>query len=89
MVCHRSSTSSFGGILGKDLVDVLNFSIHSGLLSESMRLAMISLIFKKGDQLELKNWRPISLSNVDYKIGTKVLANRLETVLSSVLNADQ
>ncbi len=54
-----------------------------------MRLAMISLIFKKGDKLELKNWRPISLLNVDYKIGTKVLASRLKNVLSLVLNADQ
>ncbi len=52
-------------ILGSDLVEVLNQSFQSGKFSESMRLAIISLIFKKGDQLLLKNWRPISLLNVD------------------------
>ena len=54
-----------------------------------MRLAIISLIFKKGDRLLLKNWRPISLLNVDYKIGAKVLATRLKSVLPSLLNPDQ
>ena len=33
----------------------------------SSELALISLVFKKGDHLEHKNWRPISLLNVDYK----------------------
>ena len=31
-----------------------------------------SLIFKKGDRLEHKNWRPISLVNVDYKVCARV-----------------
>ena len=37
----------------------------------------------------MKNWIPISLLCVDYKIGTKALAARLQKVLSSVLLEDQ
>ena len=79
----------FWSTLGKDLVDVLNYSLHNGLLWESMGLAQITLLFKKGDRSDLRNWRPISLLNVDYKKGAKTLANRLKNVLASILNEDQ
>ena len=50
---------------------------------------MISLLFKKGDRTQLKNWRPITLLNTDYKILTKALANRLQRVLPSTIHTDQ
>ena len=37
----------------------------------------------------LKNWRPISLLNVDYKILSKALTTRLSRVLSSIIREDQ
>ena len=37
----------------------------------------------------LKNWRPISLLNTDYKILTHVPANRLKTVITQIINTDQ
>ena len=48
-------------VLGADLVEVLNASFQTGILPFSQRSALISLIFKKGDRLLHKNWRPISL----------------------------
>ncbi|MCB4762184.1 MAG: hypothetical protein LGB06_08020, partial [Sulfurovum sp.] len=36
-----------------------------------------------------KNWRPISLLNVVYKIGSTCIANRLKRVLPSLINEDQ
>ena len=37
----------------------------------------------------LKNWRPISLLNVDTKILTNYLAQRLQNVLPSIIHSDQ
>ncbi|KAM9316586.1 LOW QUALITY PROTEIN: uncharacterized protein PAF06_007630 [Gastrophryne carolinensis] len=51
---------------------------------------MITILYKhKGERNELKNWRPISLLNVDYKILAKVLANRLRSVIGQIVNLDQ
>ena len=85
----------FWDTLGRDLVEVLNFSNSQSLLATSMRSAVLTLAFKgndsanRNDRLFLKNWRPISLLNVDYKIGAKALANRLQKVLHYVINPDQ
>lgn len=44
---------------------------------------------KKGAKTDLSNWRPISLLFSDYKILSKILANRLKTTLKNVINKDQ
>lgn len=58
-------------------------------MSPSQRIALISLIYKKGDRFLHKNWRPISLLNVDYKLCALALAGRLLNVLQHVIHPDQ
>jgi hypothetical protein len=63
---------------------------QTGKLSIDQRRGVINLIPKKDkDPRYLKNWRPISLLNTDYKIITKVLATRIKKVLPTVINPDQ
>ena len=72
------------------LIDCLNHGALQGELSISQRQGIISLIPKKDkDLLSLKNWRPISLLNTDYKIATKCIANRLEKVLPLLIRNNQ
>lgn len=80
----------FWNQIGPILVKSFNYSFNMGLLSVSQRRGIISLIPKEGkDEEFLKNWRPISLLNVDYKIVAKVIANRMKKVLSSIISNDQ
>ena len=58
-------------------------------LCESQYRGMITLLFKKGEREDIRNWRPITLLNVDYKIISKILAERLKKVLPKILNTDQ
>ena len=79
----------FWSVLGSDLVDVLNSCFNAGCLALSQRRGVISLTFKKGDRLDPKNWRPISLLNVDYKLAARVVAGRLLKVIHLVVHRDQ
>ena len=79
----------FWDLLGPDLVDVFNFCSDHGSLPQSLRKGAITLLYKKGDCLDAKNWRPITLLCADYKIAAKALANRLLLVISSVVSPDQ
>ena len=51
---------------------------------------MITLIPKKDKDISyLKNYRPISLLTVDYKILAKTIANRLKKCLDILIHSDQ
>ena len=51
--------------------------------------AIITLIPKKDDTNFLKYWRRISLLCVDYKVLTKILANRLKYILPDIISTEQ
>jgi len=79
----------FWPLIGKHVVHVLNEGLINQELTSSQRGGLITLINKPGDPLEVKNKRPISLLNVDYKILSRALTNRLKHVLQFVINKDQ
>ena len=79
----------FWPVIGQLCVDCFNYAYENGELSVSQRQAVITLLDKGKDRTLLKNWRPISLLNVDYKIMSKALANRCTKHLSKLICEDQ
>ena len=80
----------FVGLLGEDLVACFNAAYDANELSISQRRGVITLILKEdGSLLELSNWRPITLLNVDCKVATKVIAKRIESLLPKLVHSDQ
>ena len=72
------------------LLQSLNMSFREGQLSRSQRQAVIVLIEKKDkDKRFLKNWRPISLINVDAKKASKAIALRIKKVIGNLVHCDQ
>ena len=58
-------------------------------LGPSAKLSILSLIYKKSDRSLISNYRPISLTNIDYKILAAVLANRLQSVIQKLVSYNQ
>ncbi len=75
--------------IGTDFHGVVNEIIENGEMCSSQYLGVIILLYKAGERENLKNWRPITLLNSDYKIIEKVIAKRTKTVLKSIINEDQ
>lgn len=76
--------------LGPFVVRALNKSFRDGELSATQREGLITCIPKPDKQREyIKNWRPISLLNVLYKIGAACIANRIKKILPNLICEDQ
>ena len=72
------------------LISALNYSYDEGSLSITQRRGIIKLIPKKDAEPHLiKNWRPLTLLNCDYKIAAKAIANRIKSVIPKLINNDQ
>ena len=76
--------------LGYFVVKSLNYGFERGELSTTQKEGIITCI-PKGNKSKkyIKNWRPISLLNISYKIGSGCIANRIKKVLPSVIDLDQ
>lgn len=64
--------------------------ISIGILSVTQCQGMISIIPKGNKPREfLKNWRPISLLNISYKILSSCLANHLKSTITNLIHENQ
>ncbi|CAM5080082.1 unnamed protein product [Eretmochelys imbricata] len=79
----------FWDVLGPDLVTVWAESPQSGVLLLLCRRAVLTLLLKKGDLRDLRNWHPVSLLSTDYKIIAKAISLWLGSVLADVIHPDQ
>ena len=81
---------TFYEILGQDLLQLYNNILFIEKKStRTMNQAIITLIPKKGNLDKLKYWRPVSFLCLDYKILTKILANRLKKILPVIMSEEQ
>jgi hypothetical protein len=72
------------------IIDSINYAFNTGEMSKDQKLGIITLTPKKNKiRLLLKNWRPITLLTVDYKIIAKCLAIRLEDILPHYISMNQ
>ena len=100
LTCHESSPGPDGipyliykkywKIMGPIILESWRYSVENGTMPPSHLESMITLLPKEGkDTSDIKNWRPITLSNCDSKIITKALALRMSKVLENIIDPAQ
>ena len=68
----------------------INEGFYKGQLSVTQRQGIIVCIPKDNKPKQyIKNWRPISLLNISYKILSTCIANRLKTFLHDIIHDNQ
>ena len=76
-------------LIKDEFIGLIEEVFENNELSETQNRGIISLSLKNGEREDIRNWRPITLLNTDYKIISKILANRLKKVLPKIIHADQ
>ena len=79
----------FWPIVGDSVVTCVLDFLNNGTAPLNFHETHIVLIPKVKSPTKVSEYRPISLSNVVYKLASKVLANRLKTFLPSLITENQ
>lgn len=75
--------------VGPEVVEAVREFFRNGRLLKDLNTTFIALIPKTPEACSLGDYRPISCCNLVYKIISKILANRLKTVLKVCISSNQ
>lgn len=80
------NSMTFSDWIVDDLFLVYKEALERRSLGKNINKGIIKLLPKEGDKTLIRNWRPITLLNVSYKILAKVLAKRFVNILPKFIN---
>lgn len=82
---YQIAPSQFAKILSR----VFQYQLSRGILLPEQCKSSIALLHKNGSRSVPSNYRPIALIQVDVKILSRVLTNRLRGVIGQLIHVDQ
>ena len=79
----------FFDLLGKDLLNAVEYARKSGRITPSLNSTFLALIPKKDNPTTFVDFRPISLCNLIYNLIYKIIVVRLKPHLDSHISKEQ
>jgi hypothetical protein len=76
-------------LLRDEVLVVVHHFFSTGIMPEGVNDTSTVLIPKIDNPMELKDYRPIGLCNVLYKVVSKCLVNRLRPILGDIISENQ
>ena len=76
-------------IIGDDITMAVQSFFVKGFLPKGLNSTILTLVPKKVEAKMMKDYRPISCCNVLYKVISKIVANRLKSVLPKFISLNQ
>ena len=89
MGSRQDFINATGGVLKEDIIAAIKEFFKYGNMPDGIDDTVIVLIPKKKNPLSPKDFRPISLCNVIYKVTLKCLVNRLRPLLQEIIAPTQ
>ncbi|GKC12413.1 hypothetical protein Tco_1009195 [Tanacetum coccineum] len=88
MVSLLPSLKNIRIFLTKDIFEFVDSFLASGTMPQGVNSSFFTLIPKVSNPIHIKDFRPISLIGIHYKIIAKILANRLSKVIDKINSGD-
>jgi len=89
MVSVKTSSKRCGKTIKDDLLEIANQMYIDGMISDNKKHVLIICVPKKLRPTRPEDFRHLTLLNVDLKLMTRILANRLSSWLTSILHPSQ
>jgi hypothetical protein len=80
---------TFTDLVAEPLTDVLNEAHSNHELPPSTKQGIVKLLYKKGDPRDVRNYRPLTMLNTDYKVLTSTLNRRIARVIHYLVSSPQ
>lgn len=89
MVCLLFFYQKHWSIMGDNVTNLVLNVLNGGMPIAELDKTNIALIPKTSNPKRMVEFQPISLCNVIYKLISKILANRLKTLLPQIITENQ
>ncbi|CAH2088198.1 unnamed protein product [Euphydryas editha] len=76
-------------LLTGPLTRIFNSVLRTGIIPEQWLKSDITLLYKKGDPLDIANYRPISLLSSVYKLFTSIIHSKINSIIDSKQTVEQ